>query len=99
MGNFRKTAVLASILTVLSLPRFSSADHIAIVYCAPKDNGEIVVTAIDSSPLPQSPTRASKGRSCSQVIHEMMQRRYEMTSEARPIVAAGPVVFIFKHHK
>ena len=75
-----------------------TADHLAIVYCQSTPSGEVKVIAIDSSPVPQSPTRSSRGRSCSQVVHEMILAGYDLMRDALPGDASGPLVFLFEHH-
>jgi hypothetical protein len=70
--------VIALFLTFSFFSTSASADHIAIVYCAADNSNNVSVVAADYSLAGGVSTAARRGRSCSQVLHEIMSAGYEI---------------------
>lgn len=76
---------LSAILPLLVASPFSVSpafaqthQHVAIVYCGIDKNGDVKVVAADVDLTGGASTGGNRGRSCSQVLHEVMLKGYRI---------------------
>ena len=84
------------ILLGVLLTGAAAADHVAILACKLTESGGIEVVAIDASPGLRAPTRSSISRSCSQVIHELVEGGYTLLPDTPATEIRGALVFVLR---